>query len=49
LVLQRATQFVLGELDINSDADWDNYVRELERAGAKRYEEIWQETLSANM
>ena len=49
LVLQRATQFVLGELDINSDADWDNYVRELERAGAKRYEEIWQETLHANM
>ncbi|MDE0448266.1 MAG: hypothetical protein OXH96_16510 [Spirochaetaceae bacterium] len=49
LVMQRSTQFVLGELDIHSDADWNNYVAELERAGAKRYEEIWQETLLANM
>ena len=45
LVMQRSTQFVLGELDINSDADWNNYVSELKRAGADRYEEIWKATL----
>jgi putative aldouronate transport system substrate-binding protein len=46
LVGQYTIEFITGALDIESDADWDTYVAELERAGVDQYVEIWQEALS---
>jgi putative aldouronate transport system substrate-binding protein len=36
-------QFILGTLDINSDSDWDRYVKELTNIGLARYEELLNE------
>ena len=49
MVMQRSTQFVLGQLDVNSDAAWNDYVNELNRAGVSRYTEIFQQTLRDNL
>lgn len=46
LVLQRSTEFITGVRDINSDAEWDNYKKELKRAGVDRYVELWNEALA---
>lgn len=46
LVLQRATEFINGTRDISSDAAWNDYVQELERAGIDRYVELWRDTLA---
>ena len=45
LVERYYAEFVTGARNIDSDAEWNAYVRELERAGAARYAQIWQETL----
>jgi putative aldouronate transport system substrate-binding protein len=41
-----STQFIIGQRNINSDAEWNAYVDELGRAGVDRYLEIWQDTLT---
>ena len=46
VVMQWATEFIVGNKDINSDGEWQNYVRELDRAGVKRYVELWQDTIT---
>ena len=38
-------EFITGSRDINDNAEWEAYVRELERAGVDRYVEIWNDTL----
>jgi putative aldouronate transport system substrate-binding protein len=45
LVQKWASEFVVGQRDIDSDADWNRYLSELESAGADRYEELWDEAL----
>ncbi len=47
LVQQFYAEFVTGSRDIDNDAHWQAYVRELERAGVNRYVQIMQETLTA--
>ena len=47
LVEQYYAEFVTGGRDIDSDSQWQAYVRELERAGVNRYVEIMQQTLTA--
>ncbi len=39
--------FVTGRRDINSDAQWQQYLSELRRVGVDRYVEIMQESLTA--
>ena len=46
LVLQRATEFINGTRDINDDAQWNDYLQELGRAGIDRYVELWRDTLA---
>ncbi len=46
LVEQFYAEFVTGARNIESDADWQSYVRELERAGVNRYVEIMQQTVT---
>ena len=46
VVEQYSTEFIVGARDINSDAEWNDYLQELERAGVKRYLELWQKTLT---
>lgn len=41
------TRFVTGDADI--DAEWDNYLKELENMNLKRYIEIYQEAYDAKM
>ena len=47
LVEQYYADFVTGVRNIDSDSDWNAYVRELERAGVDRYVEIMQQTVRA--
>jgi putative aldouronate transport system substrate-binding protein len=47
VVQQWSTQFIIGQRDINSDAEWNNYVAELKKAGVDRYTKIWQDTLTS--
>ncbi len=47
LVQQFYAEFVTGARDINSNSQWQAYVRELERAGVNRYVEIMQQTVTA--
>lgn len=46
VVQQWSTEFIVGRRDINSDAEWQAYLRELDRAGVKRFVELWQQTLT---
>jgi len=46
IVMNWSTQFVIGQRDINSDAEWNNYLSELKRAGVDRYTQIWQDTIT---
>jgi putative aldouronate transport system substrate-binding protein len=45
LVGQYTVEFITGARDINSDADWNDYLAELDRAGIDDYVAIWQEAL----
>jgi putative aldouronate transport system substrate-binding protein len=46
VVQQWSTEFIVGRRDISSDAEWQAYLRELDRAGVKRFVELWQQTLT---
>ena len=46
VVQQWSTEFIVGARDINSDAEWNNYLTELKRAGVDRYVQIWQDTIT---
>ena len=46
VVMQWATEFVVGNKDINSDGEWENYLSKLKRAGVDRYVELWQDTIT---
>jgi len=46
VVEQWSTEFIVGTRDIASDAEWQAYLRELDRAGLKRYVELWQKTIT---
>jgi putative aldouronate transport system substrate-binding protein len=46
VVMQWATEFIVGNKDIDSDGEWQNYLTELERAGLDRYVELWQDTIT---
>jgi putative aldouronate transport system substrate-binding protein len=46
VVMQWATEFIVGNRDINSDSDWNEYLNELRRAGKDRYIELWQQTIT---
>jgi putative aldouronate transport system substrate-binding protein len=46
VVMQWATEFIVGNKDIHSDGEWQNYLTELKRAGVDRYVELWQETIT---
>ena len=41
-VSQAEAQFITGERDITSDAEWDSYIADLEKLGSDRYVELWQ-------
>ena len=45
LVKQWSTQFIIGERDIDSDAEWNAYLSALESAGLDRYVELWTQRL----
>jgi putative aldouronate transport system substrate-binding protein len=45
LVWQWSTEFIIGERDIRSDAEWDAYLNTLESAGLERYVELWTQRL----
>jgi putative aldouronate transport system substrate-binding protein len=47
-VNQSSGEFVTGEQDINSDADWDAYLQHLDELGLQRYLEIHQEAYEAS-
>lgn len=42
-------KFITGELDINSDTEWNNYIKELEKIGIQEYIEISQKAYDAMM
>jgi len=46
VVEQWSTEFIVGTRDINDNGEWQAYLRELDRAGVKRYVELWQKTIS---
>jgi len=46
-VKQHVARFVTGDLDINSDADWNNYIKGLNNLGLEKYLEICQEGYEA--
>lgn len=46
VVMQWSTEFIVGTRDINSDGEWENYLRELNRAGLDRYVKLWQDTIT---
>jgi putative aldouronate transport system substrate-binding protein len=48
-VNQSSLQFVTGQLDIDSDAEWDSYLQNLEGLGLSRYLELHQEAYEASL
>jgi putative aldouronate transport system substrate-binding protein len=46
-VREMIARFITGDADINSDAEWNDYLDELDAIGIDRYLEIMQETLDA--
>jgi len=46
VVEQWSTEFIVGNRDINDNGEWQAYLRELDRAGVKRYVELWQNTIT---
>lgn len=49
IVQQFYAEFVTGARNINSDNEWNAYVRQLERAGVARYVEILENALQAGV
>lgn len=45
LVQRWSTQFIVGEKDIHDDAQWQQYLEQLENAGVERYHEIWEDRM----
>ena len=39
---EHTLKFVMGQKDINSDAEWEAYVAALEKAGLAEYERVYQ-------
>ncbi len=46
-VREMIARFITGDANINSDAEWNNYLAELDAIGLDRYLEIMQETYDA--
>ncbi len=41
MVTSWTTEFITGNKDINSDAQWQAFIADLKKAGYVRYETIW--------
>ena len=39
-IMEQRALFITGDIDINSDADWNNYLKEVEAAGLSRWQEL---------